>query len=114
MKYTFFCELGRLYRPGLHYLMIGDWIIPDPARFVILAHGNMTSQEYAYIEKNGYCKIYFESHYHLLRIYQMPLEWHAAKYHDAHGRSCGTMKRSGRYHNLYIGQINMEALKGVL
>lgn len=114
MKYTFFCELGRMYKPGLHYLFIGGWIKPSPARFVVLSHGNMTSTEYARIIKTGQCPICFEAHYHMLRIYQQPIEWHSAKYHENHFQNCGTMKQSGRYHNLYIGQIDVNKIKGCL
>lgn len=113
MKYTFFAKRGTMYKPGLHYLYIGGWVRPSPD-FIVLAHGNMTSMEYARILKDGYCKIFFEAHYHILRIYQQTLEWHAARYQDEHGRTCGLMTRSKRCNNLYIGKIDINMIRGCL
>ena len=43
-KYTLCCIPGRLFRPGMHFFILDDWIT-DPS-LLILSHGIMSEQEY--------------------------------------------------------------------
>ena len=43
-KYSLYCVPGQIFRPGMHYFKIGEWVT-DPS-FLILAHGIMSADEY--------------------------------------------------------------------
>ena len=43
-KYTLFCVPGYLFKPGIHFLRLGEWVT-DPS-FLILSHGIMSETEY--------------------------------------------------------------------
>ena len=46
VKYTLYAKHGSAFRAGLHVLYIGDWIIPDLGKYVVLVHGTMSRNEY--------------------------------------------------------------------
>ena len=73
VKYTLYCQPGRLFHAGDHYLTVGSWIPPDPDRYVILKHGTMSRNEY-----NDICTRY------KLTIYEYaPVNWtDIFPYHD--------------------------------
>ena len=43
-RYTLYCVPGSIFRPGMHFLKLGEWVT-DPD-YLILAHGIMSSDEY--------------------------------------------------------------------
>ena len=46
VKYTLYAKHGSAFRAGLHILYIGEWLQPDPSRYVVLIHGTMSRNEY--------------------------------------------------------------------
>ena len=46
VKYTLYARQGRAFRAGLHILYIGEWLQPDPSRYVVLVHGTISRNEY--------------------------------------------------------------------
>lgn len=55
-KYTLYCVPGRLFRPGMHYLKIGDWV--TDSSYIILCHGIMSPLEYRQFMKKRFIPIY--------------------------------------------------------
>ena len=55
-KYTLYCKPGCLFRPGIHYLSIGEWIT-DPG-YLVLAHGIMSGEEYRHFKAQKKIPIY--------------------------------------------------------
>lgn len=45
-RYTLYCIPGKLFRSGMHFLTLGEWIT-DPS-FLILCHGILSEEEYQY------------------------------------------------------------------
>lgn len=46
VRYTLYCEHGRVLHSRIHYLYIGDWLLPDLEKYVVLVHGLFSKREY--------------------------------------------------------------------
>ena len=75
IKYTLYAEIGSCFRSGKHTLYIGDWLLPDMGKYVVLAHGTMSRNEY-----NGICTKY------RISIYEYaPISWVDIKPYQENG-----------------------------
>ena len=55
-KFTLYCVPGQLFRPGMHFFKIGEWIT-DPS-YLILSHGIMSAAEYRHFLTQQQVPIY--------------------------------------------------------
>ena len=107
MKYTYFCVPGKLLRPGLHYIFIGEWI--RPAGCLILQHGNFTYQEVLQIERQGFVRIFEDD----TENRTFPEEYHiradVRKYRANNHFVAGVLRR--KEYNLFVGHIVVGRIK---
>ena len=62
MKYTLICENGRIFRPGTHWLFLGQWVDYCEG-YTILQHGVLSDQEVRQLDMRNKC-IGITANYH--------------------------------------------------
>ena len=106
-KYTLYCNLGRLFRPGTHFLLIGEWLQWTPDR-VILAHGVLSDSELKQIRTQTLLNVYQDSRYCTMSI----VEPYADKYlqrnpdREKLTQYVGCLHREN--YNLFTGRIRVK------
>lgn len=102
VKYTIYCKPGRMFFPGEHFLLIGEWLhgLRD---YVVLVHGVMTDEEAVSFQNRDRVILFYDKNCSVLSL------------RNYHGNICYADDRSGRYkvvgflerrkENLYSGSI---------
>ena len=75
VKYTLYCENGRIFRSGQHFLKIGTWLEWRSDR-VILQHGLLSDDEAIQIRGQSMVNVYQDSRNNCVTI----TEPYASKY----------------------------------
>lgn len=57
IKYTLYCQNGHLFKSGVHYLTLGEWIDYENGR-TILEHGIMSEEEAKQILSQSLVNVY--------------------------------------------------------
>lgn len=111
MRYTLYCEYGRLGRPGAHFLHVGEWIRPDG--HVVLCHGTMTDDEWESVNMSGYCVLVDDSRTHTVRVRQLSdarsTRWLQEKRPSIDGNLvCGILRRKSG--TIYSGYVTLHGI----
>ena len=97
-KFTLYCRPGRLFRPGLHYLVLDEWLL-DPS-YLVLCNGIMSEQEYQHIMQKKSVSIFQSVSFSWVGLYS---SHESRKYADT--QYCGRLYRKSNKE--WRGYINV-------
>lgn len=88
-RYTLYCVPGTIFRPGMHFLKLGEWVT-DPD-YLVLAHGIMSAEEYRHFMAQRKVPIYQGVSYAWVGLYPAH---QSKKYTET--QFCGYLHRSAK------------------
>lgn len=99
-KYTLYCKPGRLFRPGRHYLKIGEWV--TDSSYIILCHGIMSQEEFRQFQRMDHVPVYQCVSYSWIGLYNFH---ESKKYNET--QFAGWLSRTENYYEwsgcLHVG-----------
>lgn len=105
IKYTLYCEPGKMLHPGLHTCVIGDWI--NPEGHIVLTQGTMTEAEYKKFTTDGFIRLYDRWQIKWIGIYS---GLGSARWMEDGLLSAGVLHRKS--YNVYEGHVHLKLYGG--